>query len=205
MNPRQLPVILLIVTILILTTLACSLGTQTDQQATVVAEQVKATVDALQTTQQATIPVPTSFIPSPSDTPPPTPPPQVLPGSVSGKLSYPSEFIPPQTVIAFQLENGKPNGIWFSTNTQTNDSVYQIDNLPPGKYWVVTYLTPETGSQLPGGAAGYTEATLCGYVYGCAASKLIEVEVKPGEAVSGIDPGDWYAPEGTYPPYPLSP
>ncbi|MGQ9553761.1 MAG: hypothetical protein ACUVWR_06595 [Anaerolineae bacterium] len=36
----------------------------------------------------------------------------------------------------------------------------------------------------------------------CADHSLIGVEVRAGETTTGIDPGDWYAPEGAFPPDP---
>lgn len=39
-------------------------------------------------------------------------------------------------------------------------------------------------------------------MYGFEDHSLITVEVGAGEVVSGIDPTDWYAPEGSFPSAP---
>jgi hypothetical protein len=194
----------LLIAILGLVSLSCLSETDSGQQATQVAQQVEATVNAqhlAQTAGQTETPPP----PLPTITIVPDEPTSIIPGSISGFLSYPSEFIPALTVVAYRIENGKPNGVWFSFYTMEGDSTYQIDNIPPGKYWVVAYLMPDAVSGIPGNAAGYTEASLCGYVLGCAESLLLEVEVISGEITSDIDPGDWYAPEGSFPGNPLTP
>ena len=60
------------------------------------------------------------------------------------------------------------------------------------------------GNGFPGGlAGGYTQATLCGYQVNCNDHALIEVTVNNAAVTSGINPGDFYAPAGSFPPYPL--
>ena len=51
-----------------------------------------------------------------------------VPGSISGTLSYPSSFIPPLRVVAFQV-NGF-NYRWV--DTMENQTTYQITGLAPG-------------------------------------------------------------------------
>jgi preprotein translocase subunit SecG len=128
--------------------------------------------------------------------------PPALPGGVSGDLSYPSEFIPPLRVVAFRLENGQPNGDFNFIVTSENQSTYQIDGLEPGQYWVVAYTIP-AGEGIPQGlAGGYSKAVPCGLSVDCNDHSLIAVDVLAGQLTGGIDPTDWYAPEGTFPPDP---
>ncbi|NWF64655.1 MAG: hypothetical protein HXY38_10150 [Chloroflexi bacterium] len=115
-------------------------------------------------------------------------------GSISGELSYPSNFIPSMTVVAFDAMSFN----YFYVVTNENSSIYQIDNLPPGSYFVVAY--PGNDSSYPG---GYSFAVPCGLQASCADHSLIAVEVKSGEVTQGINPGDFYAPPGTFPHSPV--
>jgi len=127
--------------------------------------------------------------------PMPGPAPAEGQGSITGSLSYPSEFIPPLRVFAFQV--GSEN--YFFVDTAENQSTYQIDNLPTGYYTVVAYTT---NGRLAG---GYTQAVPCGLTVNCENHELLEVPVNIGQVVTGIDPADWYAPEGAFPPAPVLP
>lgn len=121
-----------------------------------------------------------------------TPVPQATTGSISGDLSYPSEFIPPLRVVAFQVGSSQ----YYYVDTLENQGAYQIDNLPAGAYHVVAYTM---GGELAG---GYTQAVPCGLNVNCADHSLIDVNVAAGQVTAGINPGDWYAPDGTFPPKP---
>lgn len=114
------------------------------------------------------------------------------PGSISGTLSYPSSFIPAQTIVAWSIS--QPGSYYYAT-TSDGISVYQISNLPPGEYQVVAYTN--------GMAGGYTPAVPCGLSVSCTDHSLVVVEVKSGQNLTGIDPQDWYAPEGSFPNNPL--
>lgn len=130
---------------------------------------------------------------SATSTPTITVTPTPVPGSISGKLSYPSQFIPAMRVVAFGLD-----GYYYRyVDTMENDGSYQITGLVPGKYHVIAFVMD--GSM----AGGYTLAVPCGLSFECADHSLIDVTVKPGEDTPDIDPADWYAPEGTFPPMPL--
>lgn len=127
--------------------------------------------------------------------PMPGPAPTVGKGSITGSLSYPSEFIPPLRVFAFQVGSQT----YFFVDTLQNQSTYQIDDLPAGYYQVVAYTR---GGKLAG---GYSQAVPCGLSVDCTNHDLIEVPVNSGQTVTGVDPGDWYAPDGTFPPAPVLP
>ena len=151
-----------------------------------------------------------SINPALSTTPtiPATLPPTSVPssGTLAGKLSYPSEFIPPMRVAAFNLADGKA----YFVDTAKNQAEYSL-NVPAGTYYVVSYPhdgTPGNTGQvnsytLGGGpfAGGYTQMVPCGLSVGCDDHSLLPVTVTAGETASA-DPGDWYAPDGTFPPMP---
>lgn len=113
-------------------------------------------------------------------------------GSIAGTLSYPSEQIPAMQVTAFNLETG----FWWYTLTVQNQSSYQLDDLPVGDYTVVAYPV----GAMEGG--GYTAAVPCGLTVACSDHGLLAVSVEADAVTSGIDPGDWYAGAGAFPPNP---
>ena len=141
--------------------------------------------------------------------PPPTSEPSVTaeptstsPGSISGKLSYPSEFIPPLRVVAFRVENGAWTQKYIYVDTILNAATYQIDGLEPGLYWITAYTIPNGDGAPSGLAAGYSQAVLCGLNVDCTDHSLIAVEVKPGMVTANVDPADWYAAENSFLPNP---
>lgn len=116
-------------------------------------------------------------------------------GTITGKLSYPAETIPPLRVAAFEVKTGKISFI----DTVAGQSSYSLE-LPVGTYHVVAYVIPH--NKFPEVAGGYTRAVPCGLAIECADHAYIEVTVKAGETVTGIDPGDFYAEDGAFPPRP---
>jgi len=120
-------------------------------------------------------------------------------GTITGSLSYPSSFIPPLRVVVFALDNA----VIAYTDTAQNQGTYSFD-LPEGTYHVIAYpydpnatviATTETF------AGGYTAAVPCGLSVDCPDHTLLNVTVVAGQTVEA-DPGDWYAPPGTFPPMP---
>jgi hypothetical protein len=112
-------------------------------------------------------------------------------GTIQGSLSYPSETLPAQHVVAFQ----EGSDAWFDTTTAPGQSTYALSGLPPGTYHVVAYLaeaaSPEESLSLSG---AYTQAVPCGLTAACSDHSLVPVTVRGGETVTGVDPTDWYAP-----------
>jgi len=131
--------------------------------------------------------------PQPEDT---GPPPLSLGGAISGNLSYPSSFIPPLAIVAFRV-GGSPTDYYYVT-TKQGDTTYTISGMTNGEYYVVAYLLDN-----PSFAAGYSQAVPCGLSVDCTDHSLIPVPVANGGATTNINPGDWYAPEGSFIPYPL--
>jgi hypothetical protein len=114
------------------------------------------------------------------------------PGSISGTLSYPSSFIPALRVVAFQV-----NGFNYRyVDTMQNQSAYQITGLAPGLYRVVAYTLDGTL------AGGYSQMVPCGLLASCLDHSLIDVTVESGKDTPNINPGDWYAPAGSFPAMP---
>ncbi len=180
---------------------------QTDLQATVSALQLQLTLQALQAQQtlaaQQALPTatcpPTLIPPTPTSLPPtntPVPTPTNVPptpiqlGSISGSLSYPSEFIPPLYVVAFNLTLDE----YFYIRTELNTFTYKISNLPAGTYHVLAYPISTPEMQFSGDFfAAYSQMVPCGLMVGCEDHSLVDVVLADGENKQGIDPGDWYA------------
>jgi len=178
---------LLCLPLVLLAGVFCNLSASTPTQPTPDIDQlVQETMAALTAQAPADTPIP----PPPTDTSVPLPP---ATGSISGFLSYPSEFIPPLRVAAFNVGTGEV----FYIDTPINQGGYQIENLPPGTYHVVSYTMQD-----PYLAGGYSQMVPCGLQYGCDDHTLLDVIVVAGQDTPNINPGDWYAPEGSFPPKP---
>jgi hypothetical protein len=116
-------------------------------------------------------------------------------GEESGTLMYPSSGIPSLRIVAFQV--GTSN--YYYMDTAPGQSTYELDGFPPAKYHVVAYTF---GSGAQGIAGGYSQMAPCGLQYGCNDHTLIEMVVTSGHITIGVDPEDYYAPQGTFPPDP---
>lgn len=109
-------------------------------------------------------------------------------GLIVGKASYPSEGLPEDEEVC--AENTKDKSKTYCINVGNSGAVeYQLE-VPAGTYYVYSKT-----KLLSGYKAYYNEYVRCGLRAGCPESghsQYIAVEVKAGETVSGIDPGDWY-------------
>ena len=147
-------------------------------------------------------PTPTSQATLPS-TPEPS---SQFSGTISGALSYPSEFLPPMRVVAFSLTDKKA----YFVDTAKNVGQFSL-KVPAGSYYLVSYpyegIAGKIGQAdsytLGGGpvAGGYTQMVPCGLTANCDDHTLLPIAVAEGQTVTA-NPGDWYAPEGTFPPMP---
>jgi hypothetical protein len=128
----------------------------------------------------------------------PTLPPAIADGSISGNLMYPASGIPALRIVATKV--GTSN--YYYIDTSLGQSSYQLDHIPPGTYHVVAYVLP--GGKFTGGLpGGYSKMVPCGLTYGCNDHTLIDVIVTSGNVTSGVNPNDYYADAGTFPPDPV--
>jgi len=141
-------------------------------------------------------------LPTPSNTglPPVNTPPAR--GTITGQLSFPSEYIPPLRIIAFDVDDLDQ----FYTLEVTAGDTFAIE-VPAGTYYLLSYmLDPDVGD--PDFAGAYSEFVLCGLQVDCEDHSLVPVEVQSGETVSDIDLADWYLPmnrSGEWPKNPFGP
>ena len=125
---------------------------------------------------------------------------------INGKLSYPSEFLPAMRVVLFSLSDKKA----YFIDTAKGQGQFSL-SVAPGTYYLVSYPyegtagnTGQADSYTLGGgpfAGGYTQMVPCGLAAGCDDHTLLPITVTGGQTVN-VDPGDWYAPEGTFPAMP---
>lgn len=111
-----------------------------------------------------------------------------LMGTITGQIAFPSEFLPPQRVVAFDVNDPT---VYFSVDIESGGS-YSLD-VPAGNYVVLAYLIdPAALGATPGLGAAYSEVVLCGLQYGCDDHTLVPVTVAGGGTAVDIDPVDWY-------------
>ena len=167
-------------------------------------EQVQGTltkVVLLKDPATATMPAPTlTSTPSKTAIPPEDTPPKN--GTITGQLYYPSEYIPPLRIVAFEVDNLDQYFMLEITSGET----YTIE-VPTGTYYVLAYLlNPDVMD--PDFAGAYSQFVLCGMEAGCEDHSLVPVVVQPGETVMGVDLADWYLPinrSGEWPSNPIYP
>ena len=119
-------------------------------------------------------------------------------GSITGNLMYPASALPALRIVAFQVGSSAN----YHVDTALGQASYQIDHVPPGTYHVVAYVLPG-GGFTSGLAGGYTQMVPCGLKSGCNDHTLLDVVVAAGQVTSGVDPNDFYAEAGTFPPDPV--
>lgn len=121
--------------------------------------------------------------------------------TIAGAVRYPSEFLPAQVVFAIDVKDS--SHVYQVETPQSSSQVwYRLADVAPGTYVVVAYTT-QTAPGTSGFAGAYTRYVVCGMTTGCAQDHtLVQVTVSADDYLLGIDPADWYAPAGTYPPRP---
>ena len=106
-------------------------------------------------------------------------------GKIAGSLSYPSDYLPDDLeVCAEDTTSGD-----VTCKGGFKDNSYAME-LPVGIY----HVWARTDDYEAGYRAYYNEAVRCGLDVTCADRSAIDVAVKAGETVTGVDPADWYAP-----------
>jgi len=196
MKRSKMRVLIVLLSLTVLTLSACSLtnfledliGTQTDSAE----EQVSATLQALESDKAAG--TPQEATPTIEET-------QPSKGTISGEITYPSEFLPPQRIVAFDVNDMNTHYM-----TEVHSGVTYSLELPPGTYYVLAYVIDlEALGATPGLSGAYSQAVLCGLQYGCDDHSLVPVQVNAGQTMAGIDPVDWYLPPGEDAGWPSDP
>lgn len=127
--------------------------------------------------------------PEPTTTPVPSPSPLPQTGIISGDIGYPSEVVPAMHIVAFFFGTD----IYYSVDTELNQTSYQLNGLPEGNYHVVAYTS---GSDtFPAGlSGGFTQAVLCGMQEACIDHGMVDVSVTAGQITKNVNIFDWLIP-----------
>jgi hypothetical protein len=112
-------------------------------------------------------------------------------GKISGNLTYPSDYIPPDMVLCVESSSkvicsNSKNKSGFVFRINTTSASFQI-TLPPGKYYIYG-LTKE----MRGVKAYYNEFVRCGMNVKCKSKKKIRLDVKAGRTIRAITVGDFW-------------
>lgn len=110
-------------------------------------------------------------------------------GTITGKLGYPAEELPPMVVCAETLTHNPIEA--FCKNTEAGIRPFSLE-VPPGVYHVYAHLQHPLGSTQVDERAYYNEFVKCGLNAKCPSHDPISVTVESGKTVKGIDPVDWY-------------
>ncbi len=120
-------------------------------------------------------------------------------GRITGKLTYPGEGIPRDTVVCVQTMgvSGTPTycsntkaatlkaaKITFKVNARA--ASYDV-RLPAGTYQIYA-----TTREMPGHKAFYNEFVKCGMSIECQSKRPIAIRVAAGKTVKGITVGDFW-------------
>jgi hypothetical protein len=130
----------------------------------------------------------------PVTTPATSPAPPGIAGAITGKISYPSDFIPALRVYA--IDPTAP-GRYRVVHTAQNQQTYLIAGVAPATYFVYASAYSLGQTDTLGGA--YTKAVACGLSAGCNDHTPLAVQVRPGAVADGVDVRDWFPPSSTYP------
>ena len=113
-------------------------------------------------------------------------------GRITGTLSYPSEYLPPMRVCAFELAEATP----YCVRTGKDQAQYRLDGVPPGDYLVLAF--PQEADALPGGYTGCVPDLSAG----CSDHDLKPIIVAASQTTPDIDPADYYAEAADWPKEP---
>lgn len=114
------------------------------------------------------------------------------PGRITGTLSYPSEYLPPMRVCAFELAEATP----YCVRTDKDQAQYRLEGVPPGDYLVLAF--PQEADALPGGYTGCVPDLSAD----CSDHDLKPIIVNADQTTSDIDPADYYAEAADWPQEP---
>lgn len=115
-------------------------------------------------------------------------------GSISGRLNYPSEYVPAQLIYAVRADDPS---FFYMLHTNDGDSGYTMSGMRPGTYYIMSYPASDPDGTL---RSAYTQHVLCGQQPLCVDHGLVPVTIFAEQpAVGAIDVIDWYSLDGAIP------
>ncbi len=151
----------------------------------------------------STSPSPTGAVPTVAVSVSPAPavcPPvrQIALGAISGRVGYPSDFVPPLAVFAIRVDDPGTYRLLHTQRVPPASSSYTMSAVEPGVYSVVAFVEGQPSTL----AGAHTAAAACGLGASCTDHTVVRVTVRAGATVTGIDVTDWYAAPGAFPARP---
>ena len=123
--------ILLAISLISLSTMMCTLNFNPgDDNSSIIAQQVQETVNAMTmaTIVQLTLQQPVEQVqPTQEITLQPLPP---ATGNITGRLSYPSEMVPPLRIVAFRVINEQQTGEYYYVDTISGPKPVPVGRSP---------------------------------------------------------------------------
>jgi hypothetical protein len=126
----------------------------------------------------------------------------VTTGTVSGKLGFPSDYIPALAIYALPVDNLSDGRYVVLTEEWRGvgpGGTYTL-SVPEGTYYFVAYTRTKPNPQSGTMSGGYTQYVRCGLQPTCADHTLVPVTVTAGQTFTNIDIRDWYSRD--FPPRP---
>lgn len=114
---------------------------------------------------------------------------------LSGRVSYPSEYLPPMRVCA--LAAADP-GRAYCMQTAANRPHYEL-HVPAGDWWLLAW-PQDTGSTGDPGLLSAASDCLGAGGIDCDEHQLLAVTVSDGERREALDINDWYYDPRAFPP-----
>lgn len=168
---------------------------------------------ASSTAQAAATPI-AGVTPTPAHTPqaasyagaqPASPAAPGLAGAITGRVSYPSEFLPPEAVYAITTDGRS----YYRSETAYAQWTYTIAGVAPGDYVVYAdsrmARDPDPTQPVDRFDAAYSRAVACGLSVDCPDHTAVVIHVSPGTTTPGVDVFDWYTDPSTMPLVPGNP
>lgn len=107
---------------------------------------------------------------------------------IEGSIGYPSDYVPQVEVFLENVVTGSQLKQLVEASFD-GESTYCFHDVPDGKYIIFAIPTEPDIETLVG---GYTNAVPCGLTIDCDDHTYIELDVKKGKHLQGINIYDWY-------------
>lgn len=115
------------------------------------------------------------------------------PGSISGTVNYPGEFVPAQQVCAQSVTDSGWTKCVTVPEQQPGTTPTFIIPVPAGTYWVSSsVLHPADLGLTQTPVAYWTTFVQCGMTASCTDHTKLKVVVDSGATLTAIDPQDWF-------------
>lgn len=116
-------------------------------------------------------------------------------GTLTGVLSYPSDYDFPRMIVCAEAVNSKR--IHCTDKRVPQRRRHRVGyklTVPAGSYYVFATIVngEEPVESMRGYKAYYSEFVKCGLTVKCTSHEPVIVTLRAGQTLAGIDPGDWY-------------